>query len=124
MYQNSSPLSGRNRRVWEFVHRDPRTDEFARKMLDLVQFSLPQYEKEGKAYLNIAIGCTGGQHRSVALSEDLAAQLREGEWRVVVRHRDMREETAPVVPSLAVREEVSEEITEDISEAISEARTP
>ncbi len=93
------PLSGRNPKVWEFVHRDPRTDEFLGKVFDLVRFALPQYEGEGKAYLNIAIGCTGGQHRSVALSEDLAAQLREEGWRVVVRHRDMHEETLPLPAS-------------------------
>ena len=95
------PLSGRNPKVWAFVHSDPRTDEFARKMLDLVTFALPEYDREGKAYLNIAIGCTGGQHRSVALSEDMASQLRGEGWRVVVRHRDMREEVPIMTTSTA-----------------------
>jgi len=49
---------------------------------------LPQYQREGKVYLTIAIGCTGGQHRSVAIGEMLAEMLREKSYRVVVRHRE------------------------------------
>jgi UPF0042 nucleotide-binding protein len=87
-------LDGRDARVARYVHEDPRTGTFQEKMEDLVRFALPQYAQEGKAYLNIAIGCTGGQHRSVVLSENLAATLRQEGYRVALRHRDIREETS------------------------------
>lgn len=87
-------LDGRNPRVAEFVHQDPRTQSFQQKMQDLVEFALPQYQQEGKAYLNIAIGCTGGRHRSVVLAEDLATRLQERGARVVLRHRDLPEREA------------------------------
>ncbi len=87
-------LSGREAQVAAYVHADPLTGAFQQKMTDLVQFALPQYQREGKAYLNIAIGCTGGQHRSVVLAEDLAALLRSDSYRVSLRHRDIREAAA------------------------------
>jgi RNase adapter protein RapZ len=82
-------LDGRDAPVADYVHRDPLTQPFAAKMIDLIAFALPQYQREGKAYLNIAIGCTGGKHRSVVLSEDLAARLRTDGYRVALRHRDI-----------------------------------
>jgi UPF0042 nucleotide-binding protein len=87
-------LDGRDPRVAGYVHADPRTATFETKMEDLVGFALPQYEQEGKAYLNIAIGCTGGRHRSVVLAEDLADRLREDGYRVSLRHRDIPSESA------------------------------
>ena len=82
-------LSGQSAAVAAYVHADPLTAPFQTRMNDLVDFALPQYQREGKAYLNIAIGCTGGQHRSVVLAEDLAAQLLQHGYRVTVRHRDI-----------------------------------
>jgi len=82
-------LSGKAAAVAAYVHADPLTAPFQTLMNDLVDFALPQYQREGKAYLNIAIGCTGGQHRSVVLSEDLAAQLLQNGYRVTIRHRDI-----------------------------------
>jgi UPF0042 nucleotide-binding protein len=82
-------LDGRDAPVADYVHRDPLTQPFAAKMFDLIAFALPEYQREGKAYLNIAIGCTGGKHRSVVLSEDLAARLRADSYRVALRHRDI-----------------------------------
>ena len=84
-------LDGRDPRVAEFVHNDPRTDAFQAKMTDLVRFALPEYRKEGKAYLNIAIGCTGGQHRSVMLAEELTADLQSNGYHVALQHRDVLE---------------------------------
>ena len=89
------PLNGRDAPVAEYVHADPLTHPFHEKMIDLIRFALPQYEREGKAYLNIAIGCTGGRHRSVVLTEDLAAQLRDEGLNVAIRHRDV---TNPPLP--------------------------
>jgi UPF0042 nucleotide-binding protein len=82
-------LSGKAAEVAAYVHADPLTAPFQARMNDLVDFALPQYQREGKAYLNIAIGCTGGQHRSVVLAEDLAAQLAKNAYRVTIRHRDI-----------------------------------
>jgi len=82
-------LSGKEEAVANYVHADPLTAPFQTRMHDLVDFALPQYQREGKAYLNIAIGCTGGQHRSVVLAEDLAARLQKSGYRITIRHRDI-----------------------------------
>ena len=82
-------LSGKSAAVAAYVHADPLTTPFQTRMNDLVDFALPQYQREGKAYLNIAIGCTGGRHRSVVLGEDLVARLVQTGYRVTVRHRDI-----------------------------------
>jgi len=89
------PLTGLSPEVARYVHQDPLTEPFLEKMFDLVGFTLPQYQREGKAYLNIAIGCTGGRHRSVTIAEDLATYLRGDSYRVEVLHRDARREPAP-----------------------------
>ncbi|HZT44048.1 MAG TPA: RNase adapter RapZ [Chthonomonadaceae bacterium] len=82
-------LDGRDPRVSEYVHTDTLTAPFQQRMTDLVEFTLPEYQREGKAYLTVAIGCTGGQHRSVVLAEDLARELRSKGFHVIVRHRDI-----------------------------------
>lgn len=85
-----SGSDGRNPVVAEFVftgHNGQGRDLLGR-IADLLGFMLPQFEREGKRYLTIAIGCTGGRHRSVALVEELAGQM-EGDWDVLVRHRDL-----------------------------------
>jgi UPF0042 nucleotide-binding protein len=84
-------LNGKSASVAAYVHADPLTTPFQTRMNDLIDFALPQYQREGKAYLNIAIGCTGGQHRSVVLTEDLAARLLKSDYRVTVRHRDIEQ---------------------------------
>ncbi|HLK55011.1 MAG TPA: RNase adapter RapZ [Chthonomonadaceae bacterium] len=92
------PLDGRDARVAAYVHNDPLTRPFQAKMEDLVSFALPEYQREGKAYLTIAIGCTGGQHRSVVLAEDLTAKLRQEGYHVALQHRDAevnRKQNAP-----------------------------
>lgn len=80
---------GRDQPVQEYVMSDKRTGEFMDRLLDLIGFSLPQYETEGKAYLNIAIGCTGGRHRSVTIANELAAFLKSEGYRTIVEHRDV-----------------------------------
>lgn len=81
-------LTGVSPEVAHYVHNDPLTDPFLDKMFDLIGFTLPQYQREGKAYLTIAIGCTGGRHRSVTIAEDLAGYLRREGYRADVLHRD------------------------------------
>jgi UPF0042 nucleotide-binding protein len=84
------PLSGLDEPVRHYVLTTEGAGPFLAKALDLLEFSLPRYEREGKSYLTIAIGCTGGRHRSVALAEALAATLREKTGlHIDVLHRDI-----------------------------------
>lgn len=80
---------GRDAAVAAYVAGDPRFDAFSEKVADLAQLLLPAYEAEGKAYLSIGFGCTGGQHRSVAMAETLAKTLAESGWQVSIRHREL-----------------------------------
>jgi UPF0042 nucleotide-binding protein len=76
------------------VGRDRRLKEFYDRALQLLEYLLPQYVSEGKAHLVVAIGCTGGRHRSVVIAEDLGAHFREQDsYFVEVQHRDV--ERAP-----------------------------
>jgi UPF0042 nucleotide-binding protein len=84
------PLDGRDALIQQYVLADPLAGEFIQKLQELIDFTLPQYIREGKAYLTIAIGCTGGRHRSVVIAEQVAAFLREKGYRVNVQHRDVR----------------------------------
>lgn len=82
-------FDGRDQPVQEFVMNDKGTQEFITRLEELIDFSLPKYEKEGKAYLNIAIGCTGGRHRSVVVADILADFLKSKRYRTIVEHRDV-----------------------------------
>ncbi|MEN1967284.1 RNase adapter RapZ [Lentibacillus sp. N15] len=82
------PLTGLNQDVASYVFKWTDTQKFNDKVLDLLQFMLPQYKKEGKSQLVVAIGCTGGQHRSVALAEYFAKQLSTG-YITHITHRDI-----------------------------------
>jgi RNase adapter protein RapZ len=83
--------TGRDRAVVAFMERDPATREFIDKLDQYVQFALPYYVQEGKSYLTIAIGCTGGRHRSVMIAERLREALSSvSDTRVRVKHRDIR----------------------------------
>ena len=82
------PLTGRDPRVAKYIRSFPQTKEFIRRISDLLVYLLPHYIHEGKSYLTIAFGCTGGQHRSVMIAEDVAKRLRAAEYRVKVVHRD------------------------------------
>ena len=84
------PLTGFDRRIVDYVGNDGRLKEFYDRVLPLLEYLLPQYVAEGKAHLVVAIGCTGGRHRSVVIAEDLAAQFRDdGRYFVEVQHRDV-----------------------------------
>ena len=83
------PYDGRNQLVEEYVMRDPHSGLFLDKLYDLMDWSVPRYVAEGKAYLTVAIGCTGGRHRSVVVSEKLGAHLSAQGYRVLVQHRDV-----------------------------------
>ncbi|KAF1298609.1 RNase adaptor protein RapZ [Enterococcus sp. JM4C] len=81
------PLTGQNPEVYDYVMSFSETEEFYTKFVDLLQTVLPGYVKEGKSSLTIAIGCTGGQHRSVALTERVGKTLSE-KYKVNITHRD------------------------------------
>lgn len=83
------PYDGRNQIIEEFVMRDSDSGLFLDKLYDLMDWSVPRYVAEGKAYLTVAIGCTGGRHRSVVVSEKLGAHLTGLGYRVLVQHRDV-----------------------------------
>lgn len=82
-------LTGRNEAVRDYVLKHTETEEFIRKLTDMLEFLIPNYIKEGKSQLVIAIGCTGGKHRSVAISDSIFRILEEKGHRVVVEHRDI-----------------------------------
>ena len=83
------PLSGSDPEVAEYVLKHPRGAALVDRLLDLLDFLLPLYDAEGKAYLTVGIGCTGGRHRSVAIANALAAELRGAGREVNVEHRDV-----------------------------------
>jgi UPF0042 nucleotide-binding protein len=83
------PKTGREQDVYDYVMKFQETQLFLQKLLDLLQFLIPLYKKEGKSQIVIGIGCTGGKHRSVALAEFLGKTLAAGETeKVRVHHRD------------------------------------
>jgi UPF0042 nucleotide-binding protein len=84
------PHTGRDREVRAFLDKSDATHEFLEHTLNLLRFLIPQYVVEGKSYLTIGIGCTGGRHRSVAIAEALKKGLAGLEGvQVRVRHRDI-----------------------------------
>jgi len=84
------PLTGFDKPIIDYVGRDGRLEDFYGHVIPLLEFLLPQYVAEGKAHLMVAIGCTGGRHRSVAIAEHLAEAFRDrDEFFVEVAHRDV-----------------------------------
>jgi UPF0042 nucleotide-binding protein len=84
------PQTGLESDVVAYIDRDGALEAFYERLLPMLDYLLPQYVAEGKAHLSIAIGCTGGRHRSVAIAEQLTARYREdGEYLVEVAHRDI-----------------------------------
>ncbi|MBV9181277.1 MAG: RNase adapter RapZ [Acidobacteria bacterium] len=82
------PLTGRHPKVAKYIRSFPQTSEFIQRISELLVYLLPHYIHEGKSYLTIAFGCTGGQHRSVMIAEDVAKRLKKAGYRVKVAHRD------------------------------------
>jgi len=84
------PLTGHDRRIVEYVGSEGTLDAFYERLVPLLDFLVPQYLAEGKAHLMVAVGCTGGRHRSVVIAEDLAARYRDDDQVFVeVVHRDI-----------------------------------
>ena len=89
------PLSGREPEVARHVRDDAAYGPFFEGVVGMLRPLLPAFERDGRSYLTIALGCTGGRHRSVAVAEHLAEALGSERWQVTVRHRDLDTETAP-----------------------------
>ena len=83
------PLTGQVQAVRDYVMRGTTAEIFLKKLYDMIDFLLPNYINEGKNQLVIAVGCTGGRHRSVTLTEELAKHLAAGGQKVMVNHRDI-----------------------------------
>jgi UPF0042 nucleotide-binding protein len=81
--------TGLDKKVADYVRAFPQTGEFLDKVTKLMLYLLPHYVKEGKSYLTIAFGCTGGQHRSVMMAEDVAGRLAKAGYQVKALHRDI-----------------------------------
>ncbi len=87
---NLRQLSGLDEPVREYLHNFETYHIFAEKIIDLLTFLLPQYLKEGKRQVNVAFGCTGGRHRSVALAEEIAQAMIKQHYETSVEHRDIK----------------------------------
>jgi UPF0042 nucleotide-binding protein len=92
------PLTGLDPAVAAHVAADPRYDVFVRKLCDLLLFQLPAHIDEGKAHLAVGFGCTGGQHRSVVVTEEVSKALAQAGWQVSKRHREL-ERRAQALPA-------------------------
>ncbi len=88
--QELKSLSGEDHNVASYVLNDPAIGSFFRHLTDLLYFSIPLYEKEGRSYLTIGVGCTGGRHRSVVIVNELANRLKSQNRKVTIRHRDIQ----------------------------------
>jgi UPF0042 nucleotide-binding protein len=84
------PLSGHDKRVVKFLRAQPEVEETLRRFSDLLDYLLPLYKREGKSYVTVGIGCTGGRHRSVMIANALARKLRRGGFDARARHRDVK----------------------------------
>ena len=82
-------LTGKHPKVAAYVQGFPQTKEFLQKTEELLEFLLPHYIQEGKSYLTVAFGCTGGQHRSVFIAEEMKKRLEAAGYRAKTMHRDM-----------------------------------
>ncbi|HXM46925.1 MAG TPA: RNase adapter RapZ [Pyrinomonadaceae bacterium] len=83
-------LTGGDRRVVKYLKTQPEVEETLERFSDLLYYLLPQYQREGKSYLTVGIGCTGGRHRSVMIANELAGRLRRAGFDAQAVHRDMR----------------------------------
>jgi len=100
------PRTGLDKEVGDYVETDPDFDDFFTKLEGLAGLLLPRFVQEGKKYVTIAVGCTGGRHRSVHIVERLAATLIRQGWRVTITHRELAREgrADPAGPLIHARE--------------------
>jgi UPF0042 nucleotide-binding protein len=92
--QRLRPFSGKDARVARYIRSFPQTGQFLRRIERLLAYLIPHYIREGKSYLTVALGCTGGRHRSVALSEVIRQSLQKRGYSTKVVHRDLDKTTS------------------------------
>jgi RNase adapter protein RapZ len=85
-------LTGLDGPVREFLHSQPEYNDFFHKLSELLLFLIPRYHREGKTYLTISVGCTGGRHRSVAMAQELSDRLTAEGYSIKTKHRDLEKE--------------------------------
>jgi UPF0042 nucleotide-binding protein len=90
-------LTGQDERVGAYIERDPAFASIFARIRDLLLELLPRYAAQGKSYVNIAFGCTGGRHRSVFVAERIAEALREGGFSPTVLHRNLGSRAADMI---------------------------
>jgi len=88
------PLTGADRRVIKYLKDQPEVEETLARFSDLLYYLLPQYQREGKSYVTVGIGCTGGRHRSVMIANELTKRLRDAGFDATATHRDIRKGAA------------------------------
>lgn len=93
------PQTGLDQPVYDYVMQQPETEPFYKKFTELLDYSLPGYKREGKSNVTIAIGCTGGKHRSVALIERIGRKIEADGYTVNVSHRDKDKKKESVIRS-------------------------
>ncbi len=82
-------LTGRNAQVYRYIRSLPQTNEFIERISALLIYLLPHYIHEGKSYLTISFGCTGGHHRSVMIAEQIHKAVSQAGYRTKIHHRDL-----------------------------------
>ena len=82
-------LTGKDDKVKDFVLNNDETRTFLEKFLDFLDYLIPLYEKEGKSYLTVALGCTGGRHRSVAIAQSIFEHIKKPNRQIIINHRDI-----------------------------------
>jgi UPF0042 nucleotide-binding protein len=87
------PLSGKDKRVARYIRSFPQTGVFLRRLESMLAYLIPHYIREGKSYLTVAIGCTGGRHRSVMLAEEIRRGLQKRKYEAKAVHRDIDKST-------------------------------
>jgi UPF0042 nucleotide-binding protein len=87
--QRLRPFSGKDPKVARYIKSFPQTGQFLRRIESLLAYLIPHYIREGKSYLTVALGCTGGRHRSVAMAEEIRADLQKRGYATKVVHRDL-----------------------------------
>lgn len=88
--QSLKKLTGKNKKVLEYVFKQPVAEKFVKDLVRLLEDMIPSYIKEGKQHINLAFGCTGGQHRSVAMAERMSKELKAKGYRITLEHRDIK----------------------------------
>lgn len=88
--KNLKELPGTDKKVIGFLHKQREVSETIRRFADLLEYLLPLYRREGKSYLSIGVGCTGGRHRSVMVAESLGKALNNNGYEISVSHRDVK----------------------------------